>query len=436
MQLIVRSNTLAGIALCAALCSRALTEVGLPKLIDHLHFFAVALGFILILTNKRADKFSPKFNIALYVLLTCLFLSAAINDAGLINIALEFLLISEPLLLFAVLTSIAWRRSSLSIFQALIFTLVITHAIFAYFQFFVMGLRGDDVKGLFLSMGAGHHVAGALAATAATFYLKSSYIQSKQARIALFIFLTPIVIVTDAKQVVAVFLVSLLLFALTKIKDVRRLITLLAIFASTAVTLTWVANTIFPALLVWAKLDILIEGIHQKLSVVAIITSYYDSVFNLLFGLGPGHTVGRLGWMLPAYGEYLMPLGATTSEVTNAVWAAHQSHYMSNITTGSSMFSLFFSWAGFWGDLGLVGLASYLYLWLLVWRTVSDDEVSGFLFLTIFVFGAVFSWMEEPGYMLFVVSVLGLRWQELRVYNTRYNSRSQRRVFFCTSSLI
>jgi hypothetical protein len=32
-----------------------------------------------------------------------------------------------------------------------------------------------------------------------------------------------------------------------------------------------------------------------------------------------------------------------------------------------------------------------------------------FLFLTIMVFGGIFAWMEEPGYMLFMMSLIGLR---------------------------
>jgi len=79
-----------------------------------------------------------------------------------------------------------------------------------------------------------------------------------------------------------------------------------------------------------------------------------------------------------------------------------------------------FSWAGVWGDLGLLGLIVYLALWFTVLRNFCPDDMSRFFVLCIMVFGVVFSWMEEPGYMLFVVALVGLRWQE-------YQSRESRK---------
>jgi hypothetical protein len=86
---------------------------------------------------------------------------------------------------------------------------------------------------------------------------------------------------------------------------------------------------------------------------------------------------------------------------------------MSNSVTGSSIFSLMFSWAGIWGDLGLLGLGAYLLIWSRVWRRVCLDDLSRFFVINVFVYGLVFAWLEEPCYMLLVVSFLGIRWQEL-----------------------
>ncbi|MCL6436065.1 MAG: hypothetical protein K6T90_18005 [Leptolyngbyaceae cyanobacterium HOT.MB2.61] len=76
------------------------------------------------------------------------------------------------------------------------------------------------------------------------------------------------------------------------------------------------------------------------------------------------------------------------------------------------MFSPLFSWAGFWGDLGILGVMTYLYLVFLVWRWFAIDDFCKYLLLTLFVFGWIFAQLEEPGHMLFVAYMIGLRWQE------------------------
>ena len=76
------------------------------------------------------------------------------------------------------------------------------------------------------------------------------------------------------------------------------------------------------------------------------------------------------------------------------------------------MFSPLFGWAGIWGDVGWLGLISFLYIWWVVWYRLCFDDVSKFIALTPLVFGLIFTQMEEPGYMLYVASIIGLRWQE------------------------
>ena len=105
--------------------------------------------------------------------------------------------------------------------------------------------------------------------------------------------------------------------------------------------------------------------------------------------------------------------------VTEAVWLATQGHWISHSGTGSSVWSLFFTWAGVWGDLGLAGLAAYLSLWWFVWRRICVDALAKFLLLTMFFLGGLFTWMEEPAYVLFVVSLVGLRYQERRTEDAR-----------------
>jgi hypothetical protein len=154
------------------------------------------------------------------------------------------------------------------------------------------------------------------------------------------------------------------------------------------------------------------EATLLKTSSIRIVLSYIDSPLDWLFGLGPGHTVGRLGgWMLRRYGDLLLPFGATIHPASNDTWLAVDRSWLGY---QSSFFSPLFGWAGIWGDLGFLGLGTYLYLWFLVWRQLGQDDFTRFLVLTIFVHGFIFTQLEEPGYMLFVACLIGLRWQECR----------------------
>jgi hypothetical protein len=116
--------------------------------------------------------------------------------------------------------------------------------------------------------------------------------------------------------------------------------------------------------------------------------------------------------MLENYKDLLSPLGATVHPASAAIWKAVGASWLGD---QSSMFSPLFGWAGIWGDLGFLGLGSFIYIWFVVWRRLCFDDISRFFVLTVFVFGLVFSQMEEPGYMLYVTLIIGLRWHEYRV---------------------
>jgi hypothetical protein len=53
-------------------------------------------------------------------------------------------------------------------------------------------------------------------------------------------------------------------------------------------------------------------------------------------------------------------------------------------------------------------------MWSIVWRKICVDLFCKFLVFNMLIFGGIFSWLEEPGYMLFVVSIIGLQWQTYR----------------------
>jgi len=404
-----------------AMFSRVLSSVGLPSVINFLHFPLVFLLFVFMLTKSDSIIFRRFVHVAIifFMLIIC---SAFINEAGAINVILEFILLIEPLLLVFCIFSLKWSEKSIIRFRSGILLIISIHLIFVLFQYFVLGHVGDNVTGVLLGLGAGAHLSGAIAMSAAIyFFLYGRSLQDEsQDKYKMFYFLLAFLLVysavfSDAKQVFAVFLLALIMLTLLTLTDIKKTILLSVVIVLSCLVLYEASRTIFPALQHWAETDTLKEGLSQKFYVFSIITNSFDTFLNYLFGEGPGHTVGRLAMLLPDYYSQLSDMGATISRVTSAVWVEHQGHYMSNSITGSSMFSLFFSWAGIFGDLGFLGLSVYLYMYYMVWNTICSDLFSKFTLITVFIFGWVFQWLEEPQYMLFIMSLIGLRWQETQL---------------------
>ena len=413
MELIKISNLIL-LVLAIAFFPRVVTAMGVPAIINFLHFPFI-FGLLGLVLSKIWNPISKQILFGLLVLLGIILFSALINNAGVINVILDFLLLAEPFLLLIAIVGPLMSRLSIEQFRFWLIVFNFIHIVIVYYQFFVIRSPDpDDVQGVFMGQGAGHHVGGAVALAAAIYFFMTYESLSIWIRSLVAIAFAADIAFSDSKQVLVAFVASLAILLFTKLKSIREVVKYLGITILALGFVYWVAQFLFgSSLSYWSRDNRFIDGLAVKFSVFSIINSYYDSFLNWLFGLGPGHTIGRLGWLIPDYIDYLQPLGVTSTVVTEAIFAVNNTNPLTNKFTGSSMFSLTFSWAGVWGDLGILGLGVYIYLWFLVWRICSDD-LSKFFLITIWVHGCIFSWMEEPGYMLFMFSLIGIQWQKNR----------------------
>lgn len=442
------SNT--GIVLfvfATAFFPRVLSAMGLPVAINFLHFLTIPLlcGFALTRVSRRSWEqvlIGRKLFISLASLFTVIITSALLNSSGLINILLEFLLLGEPFILLLTLVCIFLTPADVKQIHVWLLRFALVNYAYAFGQYFVLKLGlgfsilgqvlvgvpknvfADNIKGVFVGQGAGHVVGASVSLSFAVYYYVTAKSSPLWFRILLIILALIHIVISDAKQVLLVFLVALILFLFTKLNNFIEILRYLLITLGFIGLLIWAGNTIFPALTTWLDIKFLEEGIlNLKLSVFQIIVSHYTSPLNWVFGLGPGHTVGRLGgWIVWEYQELLQPFDLTTSSASKAVWSAVANTW---IGSRSSLFSPLFTWAGMWGDLGILGLAVYLYTCLFIWSKVCLDDLSRFLLLTIGVFGLIFSQMEEPGYMLLMAMLIGLQWHRNKFYSFQKKS-SQR----------
>jgi hypothetical protein len=211
---------------------------------------------------------------------------------------------------------------------------------------------------------------------------------------------------------------------LTQLKDLAKGLQYFCIGVVLAAVLLWCIQNVpaFDAFNTWIRPEIYGpngEATLLKTAAFRIIPTHYENFLHPWLGLGPGHTIGRLGgWMLREYEDLLNPLGATRHPVTQEIWRAVSQSWLGN---QSSMFSPLFGWAGIWGDLGILGLLSYLYLACVVWWCLCLDNISKFLLLSIAVFGLIFSQMEEPAYMLSITFIIGLQWHQSRLRQQAIN---------------
>ncbi len=423
----VKNSTLTLVGVGTALFTRVLTALKIPSAINFLHFVTIPLacGSVLLRSRSKDPKqiaISRQLLIGIFLLLTVTIASALLNDAGVINAALDFLLLSEPFILILTIVCMPMTQEGFQNFRSWILRFAMINMLFAYVQKYVfhmdklIGLE-DNVKGIFIGQGAGHVIGGSVALTFAVYYFVTAKAKPLWFRGAIALACFNHIIISDTKQVLLAFIVGYGLLYLVNVKDIGKTLMYLILGVVVLSAFYWAIYNIeyLQPYTVWIRPEIYGadgEATRLKFATFRIVPTYFESPLCWLLGLGPGHTVGRLGgWMLENYWSLLQPLGATMHPASKAIWRAVGASWLGD---QSSLFSPLFGWAGLWGDLGLLGLMSYFYLAFLVWWHICVIDLSKYLMLTVFVFGLIFSQLEEPGYTLFVASMIGLGWQEHR----------------------
>lgn len=420
----IRSSTFLLLAFATGFFPRIIQSFGVPSLINFIHFATVPLAcvFALLQTrtkDRRQISVSQELLFGLLLFLAISFASALFNDAGTINVVVNYLLWTEPFMLVLALISLPMSPKSIGRFRAGIVAFNLFHLLLALFQGFVLQLYGDYMQGVFYFSGSGHVVGSSVSLSFSLYYLT---IKHRPVWVRLPVVVASLVhlVVSDAKQVIVTFILGFAILSLTKTKNPSKTLTYVIGLAIFIIAFAWAIENIpaLKAFQTWIRPELYGpdgEGTWMKLLGVNTTLSHYHSPLNWLLGLGPGHTIDRLGgWMLVDYKDLLMPLGATTTTVSEEVWAIALDHWLGPVK-GSSFFAPFWGWAAICGDLGFLGLCAYLYLCSIIWQKVCVDDFSKVLILSVCVHGFIFTQMQEPGYMLSIATLIGLRWQEFRL---------------------
>lgn len=429
---IVNNSTLLLLAFATAFFPRVLDTLGAPSPINFLHFATVPLvaAWILLqppVNNRRHIADCKALLAAIFVFLIVATASALLNSAGFINVILSFLVLTEP---FIFLLALIWAPVSpenLKRLKTWFFSFSIFHILLALAQKVLldigfinntgMDLPQDNIQGVFFLSGSGHVVGSSVSISFVLYYLlnfKRSPFWLKCSITLAAIFQN---LFAETKQVVLVCFVSFALLTLMRAKNIKVILQYAIAFILVAYAFWWLTQNVeaFRGYNTWADPELYGpdgEATDLKLSSIRIILSHYFSPLNWLLGLGPGHTVGRIGgWMLDKYADLLTPLGATIHPASKETW---DMVWGTRLGPRSSMFSPLWGWAGVWGDLGFLGLGTYLYLFFITLVRFCRDDFSKFLVISIVVNGLIFSQMEEPGYTLYTMFLVALIWHQKR----------------------
>lgn len=416
---------------------RLLSSFGAPSVINFVHFGIIPCAFLIAIvtsktTNRKAVSIVWSLLGGILFFLICILASALLNEAGIINIFLQFMFLAEPFMLLAAIVAVPMYLRKFEKFRYWLFGFALFNLVLAIAQSILLpigiypkpsgGTIADNITGVF---GGGGGSAANYVSCTVSFYF-ALYFFNRFKHLSLWKRVLPLLAalyqiqVSDSKQVFLALAAGWGLVIVTKVERPVRFFFYIAAGFISILGFSWALLNLESEFLTpyqnWINRPIWgWDGLayQTKFAALEIVPSYYETPLHWLFGLGPGHTATRLGgWVLRDYETLLIPLGATIHDISFDFWTVVNTSYLPQEST---VYFPMFTWIGIWGDIGILGLISYLWLCFILWQRICVDDFGRFLLLSTASFGFILTQMEEPGHVLTVACLLGLRWQEKQI---------------------
>jgi hypothetical protein len=389
--------------------TRLLTYTGFPPLINFLNFPLALIVFFI-----HTEKFKNIDNILFYLINSLIFLiiaSGFINGMGIINIILQILLYVSFFLIFISLVSTEWNKNNILFFKKGLASIFIINILFSYFQIFIRGLRHDAVHGIALNLGTAAHLNGAICLISFLFFIY--YFEHKNKILSYFLaYLSlPIIYYSDAKQVFLVIGFSWITTLIISFKTGKSFLKEFSLLILGMLVFYYmIINNFIPV----RDYNNIMTGFEHKFGVLNIILEKI-TLGQFFYGMGPGQTISRLATESYIYHGILESWGFIHSRFTETLVTID---YINYIISGSSFFSMKFSWAGIFGDIGIIGIIIYFLILIRINYKYSLDKIQKFIIISFFYYGFTFTWLEEPIFMILYLSFFGFIWQ-LSNYNKK-----------------
>jgi hypothetical protein len=413
-----------------------------PSILNLAHFAVIPFVLWVVLTTARTKDrkqiaIAYSFLSGLFILLVVIIASAFWNEAGLINAIVEFMMLGEPFMFLLAIICIPMSvQSYIRVKKWFLWSALINFVLAALQKPLIdagklnaAGFSGTDgCGGVFFVSGAGNYVSASVSIACALYFYTREKTFPLWMRIAAILAAFWQILFSDSKQLLLAYVVAWVLLIMVNSKNVGKTIKLVIGIVVSGYAFLWCVYNLeaFVGFTAWARPELYGpdgEAWYAKFYGILAILAYMHSPLNWLLGLGPGHTISRLGgWFIKDYWSLLGPLGATTHPVTTEVLDFTRSYWL---VYSSSFFSPIFGWSGLWGDLGLLGLGAYLFLAYLVWQHFGLDDSLKVTLLAVLVLGFIFTQLEEPGFMLSIAFMLGLPWQERQLRKQAKNNLNE-----------
>lgn len=409
-------NNIIFLIIASFLFTRVLVFVGLPSSINHIHYLLIFMSYLWSLAFIK-DSQNISLNKLIFLFVLFILVSTLYNKISKFNFIVYTLIILEPFFYYTFLIRVKLSLTDQKFIKKIIILFSFLNTLICYIQYFIYNLRNDDVQGLFINLGAGHHVAGFVATLTATYVFFLTKLNN-YIKFTIILILVSVNILSDAKQVVLSFVIALFIFYLIRFIKTKNITYILKILFNTGLMIILIyilysINKVYFSPYFSKNIDEIKEGLDLKFSIFELFKYYHYSYLNNFFGLGPGQTTSRLALMIPDYQDFLF-FNFSINELTNIIWIFQQSNYITATSTGSSLFAPFFFWGGIYGDIGSLGVLIYLILWQQILKLNEYDEYSIFLVILVLLKGIVFNWPEEPPFILLIVSLLAIRFYDIK----------------------
>ena len=187
------------------------------------------------------------------------------------------------------------------------------------------------------------------------------------------------------------------------------LILIISIFC---ITLSYLVFT-FIINLSHLNLEYFKTGFMNKYSLYIILS---DDLLHFLIGHGPGMTTSKLSFMANFFERYsfLENFYYDFSKLADYIFFNYQySNYLTNPTTGSSLFQVNFTFGGVFGDLGVFGFLIYLALFHNTFKS-NNNFIADIFYIQFFLLGFFFTWLEEIFFTVPIIFIYLLVTQNLK----------------------
>ena len=364
----------------------------------------------IIISNKNLY-----LGIFLYLFLILNLFSCFINNVSILNGLINYMIVCFPFFLKIIIDENNFNFNYYRETENLLIILLLINNTVSIFQFLLLNNQ-DKVQGLFIGQGMGHHINGALNFFFAIYIISKLNKKFKKTNLFLVLYSFLITFMSDTKSIIFAFLCSIFVYLFLKLilaiidknKKIHFQNILTTIFYLIgSIVFTYIFLKFFVNLR-HINLDYFLYGFSHKYSLYSQI---FPNFFDLLFGYGPGMTTSKLAFMANFFERYdfLENFYYTFSNLSQYIFFDYQyQNYLTNPTTGSSLFQVNFTFGGILGDLGLIGIFLYLILFFMLFKIRLNNFLETIFIIQILFLGLYFTWLEEVFFMVPLIIIFKL----------------------------